>query len=192
MAGCCRSSDGRHAAGTGVEVLSRLFAAIDRIVIGCIVVIFAAMVVAGLAQIFNRYVLNTSLSWSEEFQRFCHIWIVFLTIPVVYQRGGHIGIDYLVTALPALPRKAAIALINGAWLVLGGAIAWTTWSLMAVASRQTSPGLGLRMDWVYAGLLIGGAYLALVAARQTVAGLRAVDGACGDRPPDQSAPEVKD
>ena len=164
-------------------MLSRVFRVIDRAMIAAIVSIFAAMVAVGLAQIFNRYVLNASLSWSEEFQRFCHIWIVFLTIPVVYQRGGHIGIDYVVAALPRMARKAAITVINGAWLVLGGAIAWTTWALMGVAWRQTSPGLDLRMDWVYAGLLVGGGYLVLVAARQLVAGLRAVDDAPESKPP---------
>ena len=149
--------------------------ALDRTIQAIVVCIFAAMLSVGIAQIFNRYVLNSSLSWSEEFQRFCHIWIVFLTIPIVYQRGGHIGIDYVAKALPAGGRKAALAIVNLAWLVLGAAIAWTTWSLMAVAARQTSPGLGLRMDWVYAGLLVGGVYLVVVAIRQLFAGLSAPD-----------------
>ena len=173
-------------------MLNKVFQAIDRVVIAAIVAIFAAMVAVGLAQIFNRYVLNASLSWSEEFQRFCHIWIVFLTIPVVYQRGGHIGIDYVVAALPPLARKAAVAIVNLAWLVLGAALAWTTWTLMGVAWRQTSPGLDLRMDWVYAGLLVGGAYLVLVAARQLVAGLKAVDDRPGGEPPVAPLPGFKD
>ena len=61
--------------------MRRLFAAIDRGVEALVAAIFAAMCVVGLLQVFNRFVLNTSLSWSEEVQIFCHIWIVFLAHP---------------------------------------------------------------------------------------------------------------
>ena len=69
--------------------LKRLFAAIDRGVEACVAAIFAAMCVVGLLQVFNRFVLNKSLSWSEEFQIYCHVWIVFLAIPIAYRRGAH-------------------------------------------------------------------------------------------------------
>ena len=58
-----------------------LFRKIDRGVECAVAVIFAAMCLVGLLQVFNRFVINKSLSWSEEFQIFCHIWIVFLAIP---------------------------------------------------------------------------------------------------------------
>ena len=65
---------------------------------------FAAMCVVGLLQVFNRFVLNQSLSWSEEFQIFCHIWIVFLGIPIAYRHGAHLSIEIL---CDMLPREAA-------------------------------------------------------------------------------------
>ena len=55
--------------------------------------IFAAMCAVGLLQVFNRFVLNRSLSWSEEFQIYCHVWIVFLAIPIAYRRGAHLSVE---------------------------------------------------------------------------------------------------
>ena len=40
--------------------------------------IFGLIVCIALLQVFHRFALNSSLSWSEELQIFGHIWIVFL------------------------------------------------------------------------------------------------------------------
>jgi TRAP-type C4-dicarboxylate transport system permease small subunit len=56
--------------------MERVFVRIDRAVELLVAVIFAIMCVIGLLQVFNRFVLNASLSWSEEAQIFGHIWIV--------------------------------------------------------------------------------------------------------------------
>ena len=66
----------------------RLFAWVDRGVEYAVAAIFAAMCAVGLLQVFNRFVLNRSLSWSEEFQIYCHVWIVFLAIPIAYRHGA--------------------------------------------------------------------------------------------------------
>ena len=74
---------------------------------------------AGL-QIVNRFVFRLPLSWSEELQRFVHIWIVILAVPVAYRRGAHIGMNMLPTACPAC--SAARLLQELLWLVLALAI----------------------------------------------------------------------
>src|SRR5262245_54568270 len=76
--------------GTHVNIV---FARIDRAIELLLAIIFAAMCIVGLLQVFNRFVLNVSLSWSEEAQVFGHIWLVFLAIPIAYQRGAHLYVD---------------------------------------------------------------------------------------------------
>src|SRR2546430_14145702 len=85
--------------------LKKILAWIDRGVEYGVAAIFAAMCVVGLLQVFNRFVLNRSLSWSEEFQIFAHIWIVFLAIPIAYRRGAHLSMDSL---RAKLPRRAGL------------------------------------------------------------------------------------
>ena len=138
------------------------------------VVLFVAMISVGFGQIFNRFVLNASLSWSEEFQRFGHIWLVFLAIPIGYRRGAHIGVDLLERGLPAGAARVLVLIIDFCWFVLGAAVVLTTLELMTVARMQTAPGLGITMDKVYFGLVLGGGYLVFVASGRIAVGLRGV------------------
>jgi TRAP-type C4-dicarboxylate transport system permease small subunit len=137
-----------------------------------VIFIFILMVIVGGMQVFNRFVLNQSLSWSEEFQKFAHIWIIFLTIPIGYARGSHIGMDMLVTRFPAKIRKLLLVLTDILWLAFALSLTFHTFRIMRVAKNQTSPGLNLRMDLVYLGLAIGGVYLCIMVLRKLFLRLR--------------------
>lgn len=143
--------------------LGKLFSTIHRLFEIAVVILFASMVFAALWQVFNRFFLGSTLSWSEEFQRYSHIWLVFFAIPIGYRRSAHIGVDILQNALGARGALVLSWIIDFAWLTLGIAIIAGTTTLMGVAWRQTSPGMGVTMDKVYLGLLIGGAYLVFTA-----------------------------
>ena len=139
---------------------------IDRAVEFALFAIFLVFTLVGGLQIFNRFVLGLPLSWSEEFQKFGHIWMVFLAIPVAYRRGAHIGMDMIYQLLPRAAQRGITLLVELMWLALACAIGWYTLAIMEIARNQDSPGLDIRMDYVYSGLVIGAAYLALVALRR--------------------------
>lgn len=149
-------------------MMQKAFHWLDRTMEVLIVLIFAAMVVVGGMQVFNRFVLNRSLSWSEEFQKFAHIWLVFLTIPVGYNRTSHLGMETFIRRFPQVVRKSMGIFANLLWVVLGAAMVYYTAVIMRVARFQTSPGLGIRMDFGYLGLVIGGAYLLLTVLKQVI------------------------
>jgi TRAP-type C4-dicarboxylate transport system permease small subunit len=146
--------------------VKRLFAAIDRGVEGLVAAIFAAMCAVGLLQVFNRFVLNKSLSWSEEFQIFCHIWIVFLAIPIAYRRGAHVSVESLRAMLPRRVNLAFDYLIEFLWVWFAVALTWLSWRVSEVAKLQGSPGLEIPMSYPYYGMVLGGAYLLLVVLRR--------------------------
>ena len=54
------------------------------------------------SQVFFRYVLNSSLQWSEEASIWAMIWMVFIGSVVVVRRWEHI---YIPTAVKLLPIK---------------------------------------------------------------------------------------
>jgi len=146
--------------------MSPLMRGIDRAVEHALFLIFLAFSIVGGMQVFNRFVLGLPLSWSEEFQKFGHIWMVFLAIPVAYRRGAHIGMDMVLRLLPRPAQRVIGFAIELMWLMLAAAIGVFTLRLMEVARMQDSPGLGLRMDLVYGGMVVGAVYLALVALRR--------------------------
>jgi TRAP-type C4-dicarboxylate transport system permease small subunit len=143
--------------------------AVDRAMEFALFAIFLAFSLVGGLQIFNRFALGLPLSWSEEFQKFGHVWLVFIAIPVAYRKGAHIGMDAILTRMPQGVQRAMALIIEIMWLILAAAIVVFTLRLMEVAKFQDSPGLGLRMDWVYSGMVLGAAYLALIAVRRIVA-----------------------
>ena len=147
-------------------MIPRLFRAVDRSVEYSLFLIFLVFTLVGGLQVFNRFVLGLPLSWSEEFQKFGHIWMVMLAIPVAYRRGAHLGMDMLLRLLPALAQKGVAILTEVLWLTLALAVGRYTFAIMAVAKFQESPGLGWPMDYVYFGMVIGAAYLGFVALRR--------------------------
>jgi TRAP-type C4-dicarboxylate transport system permease small subunit len=146
--------------------MKRVFAAVDRGVEMLVAAIFAAMCAVGLLQVFNRFVLNKSLSWSEEFQIFCHIWIVFLAIPIAYRRGAHLAIDSFRARLPPGAGAAFDLAIELLWAAFAGSLAWLSYRVAQVAQLQHSPGLEIPMSWPYYGMVVGGVYLLFVVARR--------------------------
>lgn len=141
-------------------------ARIDRAVELLVAAIFAVMVVIGLLQVFNRFVLNASLSWSEELQIFGHIWLVFLTIPIAYRRGAHLHVELIRRKFSVRANAAFDLLIELLWAAFALALAYLGYRVSVVAALQESPGLEIPMSYPYYGVVLGGLYLLLVAVRR--------------------------
>ena len=148
--------------------LNKIFAALDWVMELLVAAIFAAMVVIGLLQVFNRFVLNASLSWSEEIQIFGHIWLVFLAIPIAYQRGAHIQVEAIRRRLSTRTTIAFDLMVEFMWAAFAVLLAYLAYRVSLVAALQESPGLEIPMSYPYYGMIIGGVYLAIVVSRRIV------------------------
>jgi TRAP-type transport system small permease protein len=146
--------------------MERAFARVDRAMELLVAAIFACMCCIGLLQVFNRFVLNASLSWSEEAQIFGHIWIVFLTIPIGYQRGSQMYVEAFRAKLPERAGSALDLLIELLWAGFAVSLAYLAYRVSIVAAWQESPGLEIPMSYPYYGMVVGGVYLLFVALRR--------------------------
>jgi TRAP-type C4-dicarboxylate transport system permease small subunit len=149
-------------------MVKNIFSYLDRFIEIIVFLIFVVIGMVGGLQVFNRFVLNRSISWSEEMQIYGHIWLIFMTIPVAYRRGSHIGMNILVRKFSQKTQAVLVLVADFMWLGLAGAIVNYATVIMKVAKNQISPGLGLRMDLMYLSLVLSGSYLALVALRKIV------------------------
>jgi TRAP-type C4-dicarboxylate transport system permease small subunit len=150
--------------------MRRVLDAVDRGAEWLVAAIFGVIVVIALLQVFHRFALNSSLSWSEELQIFGHIWIVFLGIPIAYRRGAHLYIETFCDKLPAGPRAAFNLLVELTWAAFALSLMVLGWMVARVAHLQGSPGLEVPMSYPYAGMVVGGAYLMVVALRRLAGG----------------------
>lgn len=101
-----------------------VLALLDRLAGWTIIVMMSVMVTVVSAQVFMRYVLNSSIGWADEISRLTFVWSIFLAIPLGIRAGAHIGIELLTARLPA-PLQAvlarAIAAVGAALMAL---VAW--------------------------------------------------------------------
>ncbi|KQP18309.1 TRAP transporter small permease [Pseudorhodoferax sp. Leaf267] len=149
--------------------MHRVFHAIDRAAEWLVVALMGLIVVIALIQVVNRFAFNSSLSWSEEAQIFGHIWIVFIGIPIALQRGAHLYIETFCDMLPPRARLVFDFTMELLWAAFGLSLIVLGWMVAEVAHLQESPGLEIPMSGPYAGMVLGGAYLLLVALRRLAA-----------------------
>lgn len=145
-----------------MEKLDRL---LHIILLWAIAALIFAMMGITFAQVISRYVLENSLSWSEEVGRYIFVWITFLGMAAAFQSKAHIALDFLVSLLPAKPSRGLTVLnallvgVVGVALVVGGV------SLMKFGLHQRSAALGIPMYYVYVVIPFSGAALAYFALR---------------------------
>jgi len=163
--------------------MKTLFAAIDRTIEWTVAAIFAGMVLIGAWQVFSRFVLNSTPSWSEEIQIFGHIWLVFLAIPIAYRRGAHITVEAIRRVLAPWMNKALDLINELLWIGFAVATAYYSYRVSLVTGNSVSPGLEIPMSYPYYGMILGSVYLLFVVVRRIT----------GELPPpdsDELAPEV--
>lgn len=124
----------------------------------CLMVfLLAAMTVIMVIQVFSRYALGMSLTWSEELTRYLFIWAGFLSVSYCTKKCISIKIEQFVALFPKRG-KALFKVVNHTLeLILFFYLIPCAWKYFhtAIASGQTSPALGLPMYAVQAAPLLG-------------------------------------
>jgi len=138
----------------------RILLAITNILVGFAKwsAIAAAMVmtVAIFLQVIFRYVLDDSLSSSEELARFMFIWSVAMGSAVALKGRAHIGVELLVERLPpglAKPAKLLGSLVS---LVFFAVLIWYGFDMTMETMDQESAALSLPMGYVYLSMPLSG------------------------------------
>lgn len=110
--------------------LSVLSDAVDRGTSFLAVLATVALAAVMLLGVFFRYVLNSSLSWSDEVALFIFGWAAFLFIASAYLHDKHVNVDVLVQRLP--PSWQAKAAVIGEGLSGGYLISLLVASMQAL------------------------------------------------------------
>lgn len=116
-------------------------------------ILLGVIVTVMFAQVFFRYVLNNSLSWSEEIVRFLFIWLTFLGAALNIRDRWHIGVDFFVNLLPKRWRRgiflfdSIVLLLFLLFLSIGG------WVWVYYAKGASSSALGLPLHLILYGAL---------------------------------------
>jgi TRAP-type C4-dicarboxylate transport system permease small subunit len=145
-------------AGAWLRAFEQRFVTLNR---WLLIVLLAAMVVIVFANVVMRYLLGTSVIWSEEVARHLMIWMTFVGSGLALRTGAQLGIDTLQNALPpGAARALRIELVIG-MLLLFVLLAWYGVDYALRTRFQTSAALGISMMYVYIGMPVGCALMAI-------------------------------
>jgi TRAP-type C4-dicarboxylate transport system permease small subunit len=126
---------------------------------GLLLLFMAGISVVIIVQVFFRYVLGSSISWSEELARYLMIWMAMVGASVAIRQGAHVGVTLLVERLGSKIRP---------WILLLGRAVIVVFLLVMIRegvtlgtffASQKSPAMEISMLWAYSGFIIAGIFM---------------------------------
>ncbi|MCL4369910.1 MAG: TRAP transporter small permease [Chloroflexi bacterium] len=124
-----------------------------------VVLLVVVMVVTVFGQVFCRYVLHDSPSWTEELARYDFIWISFLGSFVAFKRRAHVIVDTLLVALPPNVQRILTIAVQLAVAVFLVVLVQEGWKMILVTSNTKATMLQVPMSYVYAAVPVSAALM---------------------------------
>lgn len=92
-----------------ISILKWLDENLEKLILSLLI---TAIILIMLLQIVMRYLFNNSLSWTEEFCRYCYIYVMFIGMSFAIKESSNLRVDVIVEMLPIGLRKIIMALVD--------------------------------------------------------------------------------
>ncbi|GIK82677.1 MAG: hypothetical protein BroJett024_37820 [Alphaproteobacteria bacterium] len=146
-------------------MLKRIGTAYDFLLRAIVVTLMLCLASVGVLQVFFRYVVESSLFWTEELGRYLLIWLVMIAAAVEVERGTHIAVRTLVDLLPNVTQRwlenvnlVLVTIFSVILTVYGFQLAMNTMGQLATT-------LPVSIGQLYLALPVGGALITVNALR---------------------------
>ena len=120
-------------------------------------------------QVFGRYVMNSSPTWTENFALVLVLYITLLGAAVGVRDAGHIGMESLLVLVPEKMRNRIELLIHALVIMFGAAMIYNGLVLGQSVLGYKIPNLGLPESIRYVPLVISGVLVILFSVEHIVA-----------------------
>lgn len=144
-----------------MKTIKKIVEFVDKVVKYLAVAAFSVMTVLIILQVFYRYVLQSSLSFSEELARYLFIWATLLGAAMCVNRRSHVSFDLIMIHLPTELRKYGGLIINLICIFFYAILVIYGIKVVGVTLGQTSPALGVKMGYIYLSIPVSGAVMLL-------------------------------
>ena len=144
-----------------------------------IAVCLAIMVVLVFGNVVLRYAFNSGITVSEELSRWLFVWLTFVGAVVALRDHAHLGMDSIVSRLPAWGKKACFLLSNLLMLYCVYLFLRGSWDQTLINLGNMAPATGLSSGYFYYSV---GIFFCVSAAAILLRNLwQAVSGRLADR-----------
>jgi C4-dicarboxylate transporter DctQ subunit len=139
--------------------LPRIWQVVDRWVVGasevlsCMVGVTFTILVS--LEVVSRYVFNFSIFLVNSAAGFLLVWFFMAGAGLALRQGAHVGLDFVVTRLPA--RLALLVWVVAQVLVFVflAIMLWSGYRTLGPAMRQVEGALGISLIWVMLAFPVG-------------------------------------
>lgn len=127
------------------RVVDWYFRVLRAFIAGCL----AVMVVLVFGNVVLRYAFNSGITVSEELSRWLFVWLTFMGAVVALRDHAHLGMDSVVSRLPAWGKKACFIASNVLMLYCVYLFFVGSWEQAAINIGNMAPATGLSTGWFY-------------------------------------------
>jgi TRAP-type C4-dicarboxylate transport system permease small subunit len=113
------------------------------------------------AQVFSRYMLNTSIIWSEPGAIILMGWFIFLGAAVGIREGYHLSFDVLLYVVPHRVKMVLFSVSDTVVLGFGVGMVFYGGQMALSAAGRKIPTLGLSASLDFLPLVLGGVLVVL-------------------------------
>ncbi|MBY5776791.1 TRAP transporter small permease [Rhizobium leguminosarum] len=144
-------------------------------------------------QVFCRYVLNDSPSWTEPGSVMLMSWFIFLGAAVGIRENNHLGFDVLLYVLPKSGKRVLRMISDVVILAFGAGMVWYGGALMNLTWNTILPSLGISGAFDYLPLAGGGVLAVIFSLERIVLRLAGepIDDALDEILPAEIAVEIE-
>lgn len=121
-----------------------------------LIVLMGLMVIVIFTQVFSRYVVGSSISWTEELARYLLIYLTFIGSAVAVREHAHLRVDFLVVRLPAVVQRILALATTVGIAIAAGFLLYYGATFTLLARGTVSPALEQSIAWVYAVMPVTG------------------------------------
>ena len=162
----------RHGPPAHPSALTRFNATLGRYGMYFSVAGILCIVIIVFYQVFGRYVLNSSPTWTESFALVLVLYVTLIGAAVGVRDAGHIGMESLLVLVPEKIRERIELVIHALVIVFAASMIYNGFVLGSSVWSYKIPNLGLPESIRYAPLIISGALIILFSIEHIVAQLK--------------------
>ena len=151
---------------------TRLCAGLSKASLVLAVVGLIGVILCVQYQVVGRYVFNDTPTWAEALALQLVLYVTALGVAVGVRDAGHIGLESLVSLLPARWERRMELLIHALVALFGAIMTRSAWTWTTLKWSDMKPMLGLPVGMDYLALVIAGALIVLFSIEHIVALLR--------------------
>lgn len=139
-----------------MKSLAQLTSLLARIALWIAGIGLILMTVFIAAQVFWRYILNSSLIWSEPASVMIMGWFIFLGAAVGIREGYHLSFDIVLYLLPERGKKVLHSISDAVVAAFGLGMIYYGGELAKKTMHNAIPSLGISGAWDFIPIIAGG------------------------------------